>query len=126
MFNFFKTTETKKIEILFKCYKDLLDNGISDEEARIELIGELRMRNGFLKEQFKDWNNEAKKKEIQKLFSPLEIIKYDVFKLIAFMVVWEFPKKYNYMPTIKKIRSGRHNQAYLEEKVKKTGKQFLS
>jgi hypothetical protein len=118
MFNYLKTAETKRIEFLFNRYKNILNKGISDAEARMELIGELQMRCGLLKEQFEGQDNESKKKVIKNIFSPLEIIEYDVFRLIDFMVSWEFPRKYNYMPTIKQIRSGRHNRAYLEEKNK--------
>ena len=125
MLNYFKKAETKRIEFLFNYYRDLLNKGILDAEARIELIAELQMRSGLLKEQFEGLDNESKKKVINKIFNPLEIIEYNVYKLINFMVIWEFPGKYNYMPSIEQIRSGRHNQAYLEGKINKIGKRIL-
>lgn len=43
MFNFLKSIETRRIEFLFQFYKSLLSKGLSDENARLDLIGELKM-----------------------------------------------------------------------------------
>ncbi len=125
MFNFLKSIETRRIEFLFQFYKSLLSKGLSDENARLDLIGELKMTTGPVKNQFEDWDAELKKQELDKLFIPLEIREYEIFKLINFIITWEFSTKYNYMPSVEQIRSNKHAQAYLGEKVKKIGEHIL-
>ena len=124
MFNVLKSKEQKRIEFFFNLYESLVARGESEESARVSLIEEIKIGKGLLKEQFMGLDFETKLEHINKLFAPLRIIDYDLIKLVGFLVAWEYPDKYNYVPAVEQIRSNKHPQTYLENKVIEIGRKF--
>lgn len=109
--------EAQRIKSLLKKYQVLRVETGSDSAARRELIGELQMRAGQLADQMNGLDVNAKDIEIAALFSPLDVLSYDVRSLVAFIVRWENPARYNTMPTIQQIRDGSDTQSNLQRRV---------
>ena len=124
---FFTTfRENRRIKELVNLYRSALRAGASEAEARLAVIEDLVLRSGRLGDQIQHLDITAKRQEKRTLFSPLEVDGYDLLKLIGFIVAWENPSRYNYMPTIDQIRSGDHPREQLEQRVVSIGSQLLA
>ena len=124
MFGIFKSYEEKRIKMLFEFYKSQVDSGVSEDDARLLIIGEMKQRLGRPPKRLNDDINysgattEVKKQLVQDLYS---IGDYDIFKTIAFIIIWEFPEKYNVVMTEDMMRNRSHPSLQLDKKVQEIG-----
>lgn len=121
--------EEYRIAYLFNLYKGLLDHSVSEQEALMYVWGEIKIKHDtcLLKNEYgyEEKPIEAKKVLINQLFGPLDAASYDIYRLIEFVIAWEFHEKYNNKPTIEDIRAGKNDTSIIEKKVKEIGKEVL-
>ncbi len=127
MFKLFKSKEIRRIEVLFKYYKTLIDTGGTENEALLNTWGEMKKGSTQLKDEagYLGRSTDSKKALLWQLFQPVKVEKYDIFGAIEFIVSWEFTEKYNSTPSIENIRSQKDPRSLLSKQVKQIGEAIL-
>jgi hypothetical protein len=109
--------ENRRIVQLFSTYSAHVRAGASDAEARFAVLLELKMRAARLGDQLTHLDAGTQSQEIDALFSPLRVLTYDLFALVAFIVKWENPRRYNETLSLEKLRTGDNEAARLDKRI---------
>lgn len=119
---FKKYDDNKRIHQLFKLYASLIKAGVTEEEAKIQLAGTTLMDNGRQLETYFT-NDLIENKKIIYTYFPLEVYRYDVNKLVSFIIKWK-NKKYWKKPNIKDVRAGKDIASALDKNISIISKQY--